>query len=83
MGVNKYHGFFRLSPIYVALEDVPDTEFIWTEKEVGNFDILWNLNVPLKRIAVQLQRTESSVFMLAYDRALKGEIKPRNGWAIW
>lgn len=83
--VNQFAKLFkhRRNQIYIALEDVEDTEFIWSEKQVNNFEILWNMDMPLVDIAKQLDASESSVFLLAFDRGLKGTIKPRKGWCIW
>lgn len=69
--------------IYIALEDVPDADFIWSEREINQFDLLWNQDLPLKGIAAHFNTSETSVFILAFDRALKGEIKAREGWKIW
>lgn len=82
------NGFAKLfkhkrNQIYVALEDVDDVEFIWSEKQIANFEILWNMDMPLTEISKQLGCTETSVFLLAFDRALKGFIKRREGWNIW
>lgn len=83
--INQFAKLFRhkRNQIYVALEDVEDVEFIWSEKEIANFEILWNMDMPLAEIAKQLDCTETSVFLLAFDRGLKGAIKPRDGWRIW
>lgn len=83
--VNQFAKLFkhRRNQIYVALEDIEDAEFIWSEKQVANFEILWNMDMPLSEIAKQLDCTETSVFLLALDRALKGSIERRKGWRIW
>lgn len=82
------NGFAKLfkhkrNQIYVALEDVEDVEFIWSEKQIANFEILWNMDMPLAEISNQFDCSEMSVFLLSVDRLLKGTIKPRKGWHIW
>lgn len=81
-GFGKYFKHKR-NEIYVALDDIEDAEFIWSEKQIANFEILWEMDMPLVEISKQLGCTETSVFLLAFDRGLKGRIKPRKGWCIW
>lgn len=83
--INQFAKLFKhkRNQIYVALEDVEDAEFIWSEKEIAKFEILWEKDMPLVDISKQLGCTETSVFLLAFDRGLKGTIKPRKGWHIW
>lgn len=69
--------------LYLALEDINDMEFFWTDKEVKDFDELWKLKTPLNDIAIRLNKTFFSVFLMAIDRGLKGQIEPRDGWRIW
>lgn len=77
-------NYYRVdAPLYIALEDVKDTEFIWSEQEVARFEKLWNIDMPIKDIADRFGRSISSVFLLAFDRVMKGEIKGRKGWKIW
>lgn len=69
--------------IYIALEDIPDADFIWSEKEMNHFKILWNLDTPLNDIAAQFNRPGLSALLIALDLGIKGEIKGREGWTIW
>lgn len=74
---------YRRERLYIALESVKDADFIWHEREVNHFDVLWNMDMSLKDIAEQFDRSETSIFLLALDRALQGKIKARKGWKIW
>lgn len=81
---NKYvlHKL-RKDRIYIPLEDVPDTEWFWTDREKNQFDILWHLDMPVKDLAEYFNKSETSVVLMAFDRLLRGVIKPREGWTIW
>lgn len=74
---------FKSGNIYISLEDIPDAEWIWSEKDIIHFDILWGLDMPVPDIARQFRRSETSIVLLAFDRALQGKIVPRQGWNIW
>lgn len=78
----RNYGVFR-NQVYIPLEDVPDADWTWIEREIHHFDILWNLNTPIKDMAKQFKKSEISIFLMACDRVLKGELKPRDGWKIW
>lgn len=73
----------RRDKICIALENVPDLEFIWTDREIKQFDILWHLDMPITDLAEYFARSERSVFLLGIDRVFQGLIEPRKGWAIW
>lgn len=62
--------------IYVALEDI---DFIWSEKEVKKFRMMWDSDFPVEKIAERLKRSIDDVAMLVYDQALRRKIKPRDG----
>ncbi|ULT55419.1 hypothetical protein L1999_20265 [Neobacillus drentensis] len=74
---------YRRKYIYVALEEVEDAEFIWSLREVREFEELWDRDIPLSEIAETLERTEFSCLLLSLDRVMNGKIKPRKGWCIW
>ena len=69
--------------IYIALEDVEDAEFIWSLREVREFEALWYREIPLSEIAETLERTEFSCLLLSLDRVMRGKLKPRKGWKVW
>lgn len=69
--------------VYIALENIPDVDFIWTDKEIQEFERFWKKNVRLKRIAKRMNKSELSVFFLAVDRILQGHISDRDGWQLW
>ena len=73
----------RRDNINISLEDIEDSEWMWSNKEIARLDRLWERNVPMKRMAVVLERTEIAVFFQVLDRLYKGEIKPRESWKIW
>lgn len=83
MEVENFHRYYKPEPLYLALEDVPDAEFMWYEKEINQFEMLWNEGTPLKDIAGHFGKTEISILLIAVDRSLKGGIKAREGWRIW
>lgn len=62
--------------VYIALEDI---DFIWSEKEVKKFRLMWDSDFSIKEIASKLKRPIDDVAMLIYDQALKSKIEPRNG----
>jgi phenylpyruvate tautomerase PptA (4-oxalocrotonate tautomerase family) len=69
--------------IYVALEEVVDSDFFWSRKEIWKFDRYWKANVSITEIAKEMHRSEMAVFLLSFDRIARGYIKPRKGWKIW
>ncbi|WP_313798826.1 hypothetical protein [Cytobacillus sp.] len=73
----------RRDNINISLEDIEDSEWMWSNKEIAKLDRLWELDVPMKRMAVVLGRTEIAVFFQVLDRLYKGAIKPREDWRIW
>ena len=79
---NSYLRFNR-NLIYIALEEVEDTDFFWSPIEIQNFDEMWFDSIPLTDIAKEMRRTEMSVFLLAFDRIARGKIEPRKEWKIW
>lgn len=80
---NKRDYRIHREPFHIALEDVPDADFFWTETELNHFKILWNLDTPLNEIAAQFNRPGLSALLIALDLGIKGEIKGREGWKIW
>lgn len=83
MGVNKLYTYFKRSPMYIALEDVDDCDFLWFEDEIAEFEMLWNQDLPIADMAAKFERSEISILIMSFDRLLNGAIKPRQGWTIW
>lgn len=81
--MENYYLRNQRNMIYIALEEVDDTDFFWSRKEIWKFDKYWEANAPIKEIAKEMHRTEISVLLLSFDRILRGLIKPREGWKIW
>jgi phenylpyruvate tautomerase PptA (4-oxalocrotonate tautomerase family) len=81
--MENYYLRKQRNMIYIALEDVEDTDFFWSRKEIRKFDLLWEENMPIAEIAKEMHRTEISVLLLSFDRLLKGNIEPRERWHIW
>lgn len=79
---NNYVRKYRDS-IHLALEDIPDIEFLWLGHEIKRFEVLWRQGMPLSDIAKELNKSEISVLLQAFDRLLRGVIEPRKGWQIW
>jgi hypothetical protein len=80
--MERYYLRHKRPVIYTALENIEDTEWFWSRKEIRKFDRLWNQDMPIRDIAKELRRTEMAVFLLSLDRLFKEKIKPRN-WKIW
>jgi hypothetical protein len=81
--MENYYLRNQRNMIYIALEEVEDTDFFWSKKEIWKFDRYWKADVPLKEIAEEMHRSEMAVFLLAFDRIARGNIEPRKGWKIW
>jgi hypothetical protein len=81
--MENYYLRNKRNMIYIALEEVDDTDFFWAPSEINKFDYLWKKTTPLTSIAKEMHRSEMSVFLLAFDRISRGFIKPRKGWRIW
>jgi phenylpyruvate tautomerase PptA (4-oxalocrotonate tautomerase family) len=81
--MENYYLRNQRNMIYIALEEVEDTDFFWSKKEIRKFDILWKQKISLKEIAKEMHRSEISVLLLSFDRILRELIEPREGWKIW
>ena len=80
--IESYYLKDKRQTIYVALENVNETEWFWSESEVKRFDRLWNMNMTLEGIAEQMERSMVSVLFLAFDRMYNEKVKLRD-WDIW
>jgi len=69
----------RRQNIYVACEDL---DFVWDEKDVKQFDRMWEEGLSLPDIARAFGRDENEVAILAIDRRMKGYIQAREG-GVW
>ncbi|RAL20838.1 helix-turn-helix domain containing protein [Thermoflavimicrobium daqui] len=70
---------YQRQNIYTALEDL---NFHWDEKEVLQFDQMWQKGVNLWDISRFFNRHIDEVAILAIDRARSGAIQPRQGGAF-
>ena len=75
------HPYFYQA-IYVPLEDL-DGEWIWTETEIKQFDMLFKNGMPLKKMASYFERYETTILVVWLDRYIKGELGVRDGWNLW
>ncbi|MFE8704112.1 hypothetical protein ACFYKX_26445 [Cytobacillus sp. FJAT-54145] len=80
--IESYYLRLKRNTIYTSLEDIEDTEWYWSPSEVKEFDELWNKDMPIKEMALELGRSEIAVFLQSLDRLYKGKIQPRN-WHFW
>lgn len=62
--------------IYVACENF---DFVWDERDVVEFDRMWNEGLSLYDIAKVFKRDPDEVAILVMDRAKQGFIKRRKG----
>lgn len=74
---------FREDKLHIALENIPDLDFIWNEGQIEYFRFLWKKQMPLVQIAEKLGKSEMSVMFMAFDQLYEKKIKPRKGWRIW
>lgn len=81
--IESYYLKHRRNSIYVALEEVNDHDFFWSETEIQEFEQLWKEDCKLTEIVEIMERSEISVFLLAIDRLMKGKIKRREDWRVW
>ncbi|GIO63550.1 hypothetical protein [Paenibacillus cineris] len=68
-------GAKKRQNIYLACEEM---NFIWSEKEVGDFLKLWKEGRGIPQIAAYFDRDPDEVGLLVIDQARKGNIKTRN-----
>ena len=73
---------YYLRELYIPLEEL-DNDWIWTVGDVKDFDQLWKEDVPIKEMAKFFDCYEATILVMAFDRLIKGQIKPRKGWKIW
>ena len=66
----------RYGESYIACEDL---DFIWTNDEVEEFDLMWMAGKTLLEISSYFKRTQEEVLILALDRGTKKKINPRKG----
>jgi hypothetical protein len=77
--IEKNHMRKRRATTYIALEEV---DFIWSIREVIEFDRLWRDGYSIEYMADYFDRKPLEVLLLALDRAEKGKIKQREN-GIW
>lgn len=81
--MEKYYFKNIRNHIYLALEEVEDTDFYWSPSEIEKFDVMWKKDTSLHEISKEMRRTEISVFLLSIDRVFRKKVKPRSGWNFW
>lgn len=64
---------------YIACENF---DFLWSEKDVSEFECMWCDGKTLLEIAEHFNRPEMEILFLAADRAEEGAIQPRKGGLI-
>jgi hypothetical protein len=65
----------RYPETYMLFEDI---DFYWDERDVLQFDRIWNEGYSLEDIAAYFRRHEDEIALLVIDRARKGYIQPRS-----
>lgn len=60
--------------VYLALEEL---DFVWSTKQVEEFDNLWSEGMSLKNISLYFNRDIDELAILLIDRARKGKAKQR------
>jgi|GEM_PF-5299853 len=65
-----------MGDIYIALLHC---DLDWTEKEVAFVEKMWKGGYSITDIAKKVRRPIKDVFVLIYDRAELGYLKPRKG----
>lgn len=80
--IESHYLRLKRNVIYTSLEDIEDTEWFWAPSEIKKFDQLWNEDMPIKEMAIELGRSEVAVFLQSLDRLYKGKIEARK-WNIW
>lgn len=78
---SKNHPYF-VEKLYIPLEDL-DGQWIWTESDINQFDMLWENGMPIKKIASYFDVYETTVLVVWLDRYIKGELGVRKGWNLW
>lgn len=66
----------------ISLEDMDELEWKWSREQTEEFIQMWNLQMPLKEIAVELERSELDCLFKAIDLIYRESVKPRE-WKIW
>lgn len=66
----------------VAMENM-EIDWMWSSKEVRIFKELWKKDVPLRKIAFELDKDEFDCIPLALELIYLEQIKPRQSWNIW
>jgi hypothetical protein len=80
--VEHYYLKHKRNKIHVAMEDIEDTEWFWSEKEVRKFRRLWKMNMRIDHIAKEMKRSEVAIMFLALDQIHQKNIRARD-WNIW
>jgi hypothetical protein len=73
-GLEKGYMIYDRQKLYTVLEEL---NFHWCEKEVRQFEALWNEGKSLQDIAEIFNRDLDETALLVLDRARRNKIKPR------
>jgi hypothetical protein len=77
--LEHYHMRKYRPRLYVACEDF---DFTWSLEEVQEFDEMWKQGANVYDLQEYFNRSQEEILLLALDRAMKGEIEPREGGFI-
>lgn len=78
IGYQNVQGVQRQN-IYIACEEI---DMVWDERDVSQFDLMWNEGMPLSGIAACFNRPYHDLWLLMIDRFEKEAIDDRPG-GIW
>lgn len=79
--ISTYYMKKSSQALYMALDD-DDINFYWDDKDVLQFDQMWESRVNIMDIAEFFGRDPDEVMLLAIDRARKGFISKRKGGIV-
>lgn len=68
--------------LYIPLEDL-DGQWIWTESEINQFDMLFKNGMPVNKMAAYFDKYETTILVVWLDRYIKGALGMRKGWNLW
>ena len=75
------HPYF-CEKLYIPLEDL-DGQWIWTEADINQFDMLWKNGMPIDKMAKYFDVYDTTILVVWLDRYIKGELGVREGWNLW
>lgn len=78
-GMKPEDFFVTRNKIHIACEEL---DFVWDEKQVKEFKLMWREGKSIKQIADVLSRDPDEVLILAVDQCRGGFVKRREGGAL-